>query len=192
MDGNRRYGREKHSNSVQGHWAGGQKLIDVVQWCVEDDIRMLTVYAFSTENWNRDPVEIAALMNIFIQHADTLKKEAVSKNIRVKILATSPEKLPDNVATAVRELELISANCTGFQLNICLSYGSRAEIAEACKRIAMDVKCGILEEKLITESTVSQYLQTATCPGKAVNNECRYQFVPLKINAALPLQILIY
>ena len=151
---------------MQGHWAGGQKLIDVVQWCIEDGVQILTVYAFSTENWNRDPLEIAALMNIFIKHTESLKKEAVSKNIRVKILSTSYDRLPENVATAVRELESISADCTGFQLNVCLSYGSTSEIADACKRIAIDVKLGNIDANDINEKTVSRYLLTADFPGK--------------------------
>lgn len=88
MDGNRRYGRLRHSDPLQGHWAGGQKLIDFAQWCMQDGVEMLTVYAFSTENWNRDPIEVNALMDIFIKYAEQLRVEAVKKNIRVRVLTT--------------------------------------------------------------------------------------------------------
>lgn len=88
MDGNRRFGRMNHSNPLQGHWNGGQKLIDFVQWCIEDGVSLLTVYAFSTENWNRDPNEVKALMEIFVKYAEKLKTESIARNIRVNIFTT--------------------------------------------------------------------------------------------------------
>jgi undecaprenyl pyrophosphate synthase len=124
MDGNRRFGREKHSDALQvlflslsllslpplppsllslslslslslglssfsqGHWHGGQTLVDFVQWCMEDGIEILTVYAFSTENWKREATEVNTLMVIISKYADSFKDEAITKNIRVKILAT--------------------------------------------------------------------------------------------------------
>lgn len=182
MDGNRRFGRDRHSdslqvrsccqnqmkilNSMQGHWAGGQRLIDFVQWCIEDGISMLTVYAFSTENWNRDPLEISALMNIFVEHSRRLVEEAQMRNIRVRILSTSPNKLPENVRHAVEELEALTANKTGFQLNICLSYGSREELANSCRKIASDLHSGVIsDESLIDDKLLSSYLTTSAMPG---------------------------
>lgn len=88
MDGNRRWGKLTHADPLQGHWTGGQKLIDFVQWCIEDGVKILTIYAFSSENWNRDPKEIAMLMGILIKYVHDLKKEALSKDIRVNILST--------------------------------------------------------------------------------------------------------
>jgi undecaprenyl diphosphate synthase len=151
---------------VQGHWAGGQRLIDFVQWCIEDGVEVLTVYAFSTENWNRDPLEVSALMNIFVEHSQRLKNEAQSRNIRVRVLTTSPSKLPANVRSAVEELEAVTSTLTGFQLNICLSYGSREEIAQSCRRIASDLRSGVIaDEALIDEQLLSSYLTTSAIPG---------------------------
>jgi undecaprenyl diphosphate synthase len=73
---------------LQGHWAGGQTLVDFVQWCIEEGVEILTVYAFSTENWSRDPLEVAALMTIFAKYADSMKVESLSRNVRVRILST--------------------------------------------------------------------------------------------------------
>ena len=88
MDGNRRYGREKHNDALQGHWTGGQTLVDFVQWCMEDGVEILTVYAFSTENWNREQHEVTTLMLIISKYADSFKHEAKTRNVRVKVLAT--------------------------------------------------------------------------------------------------------
>jgi len=88
MDGNRRYGRKTHGDPLRGHWVGGQTLVDFVQWCMEDGVEILTVYAFSSENWNRDAIEIDTLMSIFSKYSDTLLKEATEKNVKVKILST--------------------------------------------------------------------------------------------------------
>ena len=73
---------------IQGHWAGGQTLVDFIQWCIEDGLEIATVYAFSTENWNRDPGEINTLMSIFAKYAESLTTEASTRNVRVRILST--------------------------------------------------------------------------------------------------------
>lgn len=110
MDGNRRFGKKTHHDPIQvrraantpyshynasyydmmqkGHWAGGQTLVDFVQWCIEDGVEILTVYAFSTENWSRDPLEVAALMTIFAKYAESMKCESLSKNVKVRVLST--------------------------------------------------------------------------------------------------------
>jgi hypothetical protein len=101
MDGNRRFGRMQHSDPLKGHWAGGQTLVDFVQWCMNDGIEVLTVYAFSTENWARDPVEVQTLMTIFAKYAESFKHEALSRNVRVRVISTDFDRLPPNVIAAV-------------------------------------------------------------------------------------------
>jgi len=88
MDGNRRFGRQKHGNALQGHWAGGQTLVDMIQWCKEDGVQVLTVYAFSTENWSREPLEVQTLMSIFAKYADSFRAEALTHNVKVNVLST--------------------------------------------------------------------------------------------------------
>lgn len=88
MDGNRRFGRQKHGNALQGHWAGGQTLVDMIQWCKEDGVQVLTVYAFSTENWSREPLEVQTLMSIFAKYAESFRAEALTHNVKVNVLTT--------------------------------------------------------------------------------------------------------
>ena len=79
-------------NELQGHWAGGQTLVDFINWCMQDGLEIATVYAFSTENWNRDPGEVSTLMSIFAKYAESLTTEASTRNVRVRILATGSGK----------------------------------------------------------------------------------------------------
>ena len=88
MDGNRRYGKSKYKNASRGHVDGGYKLRDMVQWCIEECIQEMTVYAFSTENWNRSQSEIDALMNVFCQQCEELRKESAKLQIVVRVLST--------------------------------------------------------------------------------------------------------
>lgn len=88
MDGNRRFGRLKHADALQGHWAGGQTLVDFIQWCMQDGVKIATVFAFSTENWQRECGEVQTLMGIFAKYAESLTVEAKARNVRVRILST--------------------------------------------------------------------------------------------------------
>ena len=113
--------------------------MDFVQWCQEDGIRIVTVYAFSTENWSRDAVEIDLLMTMFGKYATTMAEEASKRNVKVKILSTDYKRLPPHVQKSVEALEEATAGCTGLLLNVCLSYGARADIAQACTRVVNTV-----------------------------------------------------
>lgn len=162
---------------MQGHWHGGQTLVDFVQWCMDDGVEILTVYAFSTENWKREATEVNTLMIIISKYADSFKDEAVARNIRVKILATgSPQKcspsflldfqkLPANIQSKVHELEHATKDCTKFLVNICLSYGGRADIALACRDISRSVIKGDIQVDDITEDTIERFLTTKSLPG---------------------------
>lgn len=93
MDGNRRYGRAKYGDVSRGHWDGSSKLVEFAKWCVAEEISVLTVYAFSTENWNREPSEIRALMTIFSEYCDELRVEALKRNIRIHVLSTDTSRV---------------------------------------------------------------------------------------------------
>eukprot|EP01041_Mallomonas_annulata_P000921 gene921-1787_t len=164
MDGNRRYGRAKMSDPLQGHWAGGQTLVDFVQWCMLDGVEILTVYAFSTENWGRDPIEVSTLMAIFAKYAETFKHEALTRNVRVRVLSTDMDHLPPNVQASVTDLENSTKHCTGFCLNICLSYGARAEIASTCRSIAQECVENVLDLSAVNESLITTRLLTSGIP----------------------------
>jgi undecaprenyl diphosphate synthase len=169
MDGNRRYARNIiRSDPIQGHWAGGQTLIDFCQWCIQDGIEMITVYAFSTENWNRDEKEVTALMSIFAKYAETFRVEALNRNVKVNVLSTDLDRMPLQVKESIKGLQDATMNCTGFTVNICLSYGSRAEIVQACKNIAIKHKEGVIDANDLNEETISNYMITKSLPDPEI------------------------
>lgn len=93
MDGNRRYGKMKYGSATRGHWDGSKTLVDFTKWCLAEGIEIVTVYAFSTENWNRSAVEVNSLMNIFCKYCEELGAEALEKGIRLKVLSTETEQV---------------------------------------------------------------------------------------------------
>merc|ERR1712238_564850 len=139
MDGNRRYGRAKYGSATRGPWDGSKILVEFAKWCIAEGVSTLTVYAFSTENWNRHPTEVKALMGIICKYCDELRVEALHRGISIRVLSTETEKIPEDVAAGIQRMVEETKHCDKFTLNICLSYGSRGEIVNACKAISSDV-----------------------------------------------------
>lgn len=156
LDGNRRWAKEKGLPTLEGHKKGLDVLKQTAFLCKQKGIKILTVFCFSTENWNRSKEEVDYLMNLlhtgFINHFRELKKE----NIKVKVIGQR-QRLPQNVIKEIAATEKETENNDGMVLNIALSYGGRAELVEAIKNI---VKKGINPEK-ITEDTVKENLWTS-------------------------------
>ncbi len=160
MDGNRRYGRSKYGVPLKGHHDGSQKLVDFISWSIAAGVQVLTVYAFSTENWNRDQVEIDALMSIFQTFMHQIVPEALKLDIRVCVLASDAARLPHHVRKSMHDVEEATKHCTNFTLNICASYGSRDEIVRACQSIAEQVALGHLQPSEVTDKVFSKHLVT--------------------------------
>ena len=177
MDGNRRFGKKTHSDPLKGHWSGGQTLIDFVQWCIDDGVKVLTVYAFSTENWSRGDLEVNTLMVIISKYAKSFQKEALSKNVKVNVLCTDQAQLPSHVKESIEDLESSTKHCDGFVFNICLSYGGRADIVQACQTVALDVSSGEMSVDEITEEYFGARLLTKDLPAPDMlirtSGECR-------------------
>jgi len=93
MDGNRRYGRSKYGSVTKGHWDGSKTLVDFAKWSLAEGVQIVTVYAFSTENWNRSASEVSALMGIFCKYCDELRVAALEKGIRVQVLSTETDQV---------------------------------------------------------------------------------------------------
>ena len=163
MDGNRRHGKAKYNNATRGHWDGCETLVEFAKWCIDEKIQILTVYAFSTENWDRNPAEVSALMTIFCKYCDELRIEALKLGIRVHALTTDDEKIPENVQIGIDRMVYETRHCDKFTMNICLSYGGRGEIANACKSIARDVQCGTIDANAVDESEVHKRMLTQHC-----------------------------
>lgn len=169
MDGNRRYGKQVfNDDATRGHWDGSSKLVEFAKWCLAEQVKVLTVFAFSSENWNREPEEIASLMDIFAKYCDELRVEAIQRNIRIDALSTDVEKIPYHVRVGMKRMVDETKNCDGMIMNICLSYGGRDEIVLATKSVVDDVLNGKLQPDRIDETAINQRLLT----GKGCN--CSY------------------
>jgi tritrans,polycis-undecaprenyl-diphosphate synthase [geranylgeranyl-diphosphate specific] len=162
MDGNRRFAQEIGLAVHEGHVKGKDKLEEVMEWCQEMGIRDLTVFAFSTENLQRDEGEVQCLMDLFEESFLRLAEdERIHENrIRVTVLGQR-ELLPERVIRAIEVAEGRTRDYDQYFYNIAIAYGSRQEMIMAIKRIAAKVKEGELAVDDIDEKVVSSFLYTA-------------------------------
>lgn len=151
MDGNRRWAAMRGLKPSDGHKAGVEALTKVVRRCDELGIKYLTVYAFSTENWNRDKSEINGIISLLNSALITYVPKLLSRNVRVKVYGDLSRFDALTRAAIEKGLKALENN-TGLTLCICLSYGGRAEIAAACQSIVAD---GVKE---VTEDEISKRL----------------------------------
>ena len=166
MDGNRRYAKEiLNAEPMEGHKLGKDKLDEVVHWCLDLGIRHLTVYAFSTENFKRDPGEVEYIMELLERSLyDFGDDEDVHKHhVAINVIGDM-EMLPDNVIKAKEYAEGKTKDYTDFTLNLAIAYGGRQDIVHAVRRIAESVKKGELDIDDINESTISSHISTNDVP----------------------------
>ena len=163
MDGNRRWAKERGLPSAVGHKKGVDALKATMRACDDFGIKYLTVYAFSTENWNRSPEEVEALMRLLAEYLDRAYEELNGKNVKVNIIGER-YMLSDELLKRIEKLEEDMKDNTGLVLNIALSYGGRQEIVNAAKKAAEMVKRGEISEEEIDEKLLSSLMYTATQP----------------------------
>lgn len=163
MDGNGRWAQEKGEDRLFGHLHGVESVRNIVEGCAELGIEFLTLYAFSTENWDRPANEVSGLMEILV---DTIRKEVPTlnrNNIKLHVIGDLG-MLPANAKKALEEA-LVETNAnTGLNLVMALSYSSRWELVHAVKNIAIDVQKGMLAPEAITQETLQNYLATSGFP----------------------------
>lgn len=161
MDGNGRWAKQRGHERSFGHQAGAETVHVIAEEAARLGVKYLTLYTFSTENWSRPETEIAALMGLLF---DSIEEETFMKNnISFRVIGDI-SKLPDNVQERLNDcIEHTSAN-TGMCLVLALSYSSRWELTEATRRIAEEVKAGILSPEEIDDRTVSRHLATNFMP----------------------------
>lgn len=163
MDGNGRWAKEKGEDRLFGHLNGVESVRNIVEGCAELGIQYLTLYAFSTENWDRPEYEVTGLMALLV---DTIRREVPTlnkNNIRLHVIG-EVDMLPEAAKKELKEaLEETSVN-TGLNLVMALSYSSRWEISNAVKQIAVAVKEGSLQPGEINQDTIRQYLSTSRFP----------------------------
>lgn len=163
MDGNGRWARKKGLPRIAGHWAGAEVLRDIVKFCSELDIQVLSVFAFSTENWKRPPEEVNTILNLLVYY---LKKETAELHRNnVKIMVTGEiNDLPQRIIDEIDRCMKLTRDNTGLILNILLNYGSRREIVKACRDICRDAICGKIATEEINEDLFKKYLFTGDIP----------------------------
>ena len=163
MDGNGRWAKEHGQDRLYGHSHGVESVRSVTEGAAELGIEYLTLYAFSTENWDRPQPEVAGLMMLLV---DTMRKEIATlnkNNIRLHVIG-AVDMLPHETQNELNEAIKETSVNTGLNLIIALSYSSRWELLRAVKNIASDVEQGNLTAEAITEHTFQQYLCTKDFP----------------------------
>ncbi len=163
MDGNGRWAKKRFFNRIKGHEKGAETVRTVVRTCREIGIRVLTLYAFSTENWQRPQSEIAALMTLLKKFLISERKEMLDNNIRLNAIGQI-SRLPEDVQQELHQSMRLTEKNNGMILNLALSYGSRAEIVNAVKEIAQNIKAGHIDADSITPDLISKHLYTREVP----------------------------
>ena len=163
LDGNGRWAKSKGMPRNYGHTVGAKNVENVCKAADQLGIKYVTMYAFSTENWNRPDSEVKALMTLLENYLKTCIKTANKNNMRVRVIGEI-SRLSEKFQERIKELEKVSAENTGLNLTIAINYGSRDEIIRAVKRISADVKEGKIAESDIDETLVASYLDTRDIP----------------------------
>ena len=163
MDGNGRWAERRGLPRSMGHKEGAKVFKQIVKYCNRIGLKHLTVYAFSTENWKRPPLEVKVLMALFKQYLKQALEEFRIENIAIRFLGDL-SAMPKEVRELSIETRDESQYQTGMILNIALNYGGRAELFSAVKAIAQDVKDGKLSPEQIDEALIESHLDTAGQP----------------------------
>ncbi len=163
MDGNGRWARKRLMPRTMGHRAGMGSLKQVVKACDELKIPVLTVYAFSTENWKRPDSEVQFLMKLLVEFLHKELNELNENNVCINVIGDYGV-LNQECQDEIRQALLTTRNNKGLLFNIALNYGARAEIVEAIKKIADAVVCGEISPDNISEATVASFLYTRGIP----------------------------
>lgn len=163
MDGNGRWAKKRLLNRIKGHEKGSETVRTIIRTCRELKIPVLTLYAFSTENWQRPKLEVAALMTLLKKFLKSEQKEMMDNNIRLNAIGQI-DLLPQDVYQSLKKVMDLTRKNNGLILNLALSYGSRAEIVKMVREIAQKTKEGLINSDSITPELVSEHLYTRGMP----------------------------
>ena len=163
MDGNGRWAKKRLFNRIKGHEKGSETVRTIVRACREIGISYLTLYAFSTENWQRPRSEVAALMTLLKKFLESEQKEMLDNNIRLYAIGQI-ERLPEDVRQVLYKAMTLTKKNDGMLLVLALSYGGRAEIVRMVKEIVIKTKNGSIDSDSITPEIISEHLYTKEMP----------------------------
>jgi len=163
MDGNGRWAKQHLLSRAKGHEKGAEMVRTIVRTSREIGIEVLTLYAFSTENWQRPAKEVDALMRLLNRFLIGEEADMVAKDIRFGVIG-QPHRFPTEVQETIAQVKAATANNRSMLLNLALSYGARSEITEMVQTIAAKIAKGDLAAEEITQQTVADHLYTKGLP----------------------------
>lgn len=163
MDGNGRWAKRRMMPRVEGHRQGAKSVRRAVEFCRRNGIRILTLYAFSTENWKRPVSEVSGLMKLLSQFIDSELAEIHANDIRLRTIG-EVDRLPTHLTAKIDAAKKRTADNRSMTLNIALSYGGREDILRAALKVARAIKSGELREEDVTEDVFGKLLYTTDLP----------------------------
>jgi undecaprenyl diphosphate synthase len=163
MDGNGRWARGRHLPRALGHRAGMRAVREAVEGAIESGVEILSLFAFSQENWHRPESEVSALMSLLEEYIAREADELVEQGVQVHVLGET-ERLAEGTRAAIAELERRTERNARLRLNLFISYGGRAELVRAARLLAEEVRAGRLEPDEIGEDSVRSRLFAHDCP----------------------------
>ena len=163
MDGNGRWAKKRLLNRINGHEKGSDTVRNVVRTCREIGISYLTLYAFSTENWQRPKTEVEALMTLLKNFLHSEQKEMAENDIRLRVIG-QVDRLPEKVQEALHQTMSATKDNTAMTLILALSYGGRAEIIRMVQKVAKRIKDGEIDPNAITAELIADHLYTRNIP----------------------------
>lgn len=163
MDGNNRWAKERRLPGLAGHKAGVDCVRSVIEGCIEQGVEALTLFAFSSENWKRPPLEVKGLMELFKIALDRESKKLLKNNIRLRVIGDKTA-FSNSLQKKIAMAEALTAECTGLQLNVAANYGGRWDIVAAAKAIAERCMAGELSADQITESLFAEQITLSGLP----------------------------
>ena len=163
LDGNGRWAKNKHMPRTYGHTVGSKVVERTVEDASDIGIKYLTAYVFSTENWKRSQDEVSMLFSLIERYLRSLIKKSKKNNVRCRVIGRR-DNMSSSMLQVIEKLEEETKDNTGLTFTLAINYGGRDEITRAVQGIAQDVKDGKLNAEDITESTISDYLDTSGMP----------------------------
>ena len=163
MDGNRRWAKKRGLPIAAGHRQGAETLVEIAKAAKEMGVKYMTVYAFSTENWQREPAEVETLMNLLRHYLDTGFKELQENNARIVFIGER-QMLAADILEKMAKIEADTVQNNAVTLCVALSYGGRQEITAAARELAKEVQQGTLKPEEIDMAKVASKLYTAGMP----------------------------
>ncbi len=164
MDGNGRWANKRHLPRAAGHKAGVGSTRKIVENCAKKNIEALTIFAFSSENWNRPEAEVSSLMSLFVSTIMAEVKKLHKKNVCVKFIGDRT-RFSDKLQNSINEAEALTADNTGLRLSIAANYGGRWDVVNACKQIAEQVRDNKTSIQAIDENMFDSFMSLSALPA---------------------------